>query len=258
MTAAASVAVIMVGSYGLTKGFASVIDGVRVALSLTSAPSEGTFTTSVGERTVVTLRDGSILTLNTNSEVRVLYTDQERKIVLTRGQGLFEVAKGQGRPFVVYAGDRRIVATGTAFEVRLDKATVEVTLVEGHLLVDTTNSAHLGVAGSRTELHAGERLVAKAGSGVSISPANVDLITSWATGKLVFLNTRLADAVDEVNRYTRTPVILSDRALGELRINGVFRAGWPGDFAHGVAQLYPVSVTYQANGQIWIAQTANR
>lgn len=208
-------------------------------------PDHGLFSTSVGERSAVTLQDGSIVTLNTDSAAVVSFTDQERLVTLTRGQALFEVARNQTRPFVVQAGDRRVVATGTAFDVRLTDEEVQVTLLEGHVIVDPdanqkTSDARLPLA--RTELQPGERLVARRGTPISVKPANVERIISWRSGQLVFLDQRLDETIAEVNRYTQTPIILESDDVAGLHINGVFRTGQPLEFALAVEEIYGLKV----------------
>ncbi len=250
---AASVAAMIVGAVLFAQNDKAIVSSLHAVLGVPFAPAEGTYRTTVGERSTVTLRDGSILNLNTNSEAEVTFTDSERRVVLRHGQALFEVAKNQPRPFVVYAGDRRIVATGTAFDVRLGNAGVEVTLVEGHVLVDRPGIQEVQKTHRPAELKPGERLVAKVGTDDSVDSANVERITSWTAGKLVFLDTRLDAAIAETNRYTRTPIQLADDKLGRLPVNGVFRAGQPAEFARAIAQIYPLDIAYQSDGQIRIA-----
>jgi transmembrane sensor len=233
-------------------------DPARFMMALrNAAPEKGSFFTTIGQRSTVTLHDGSVLTLNTNSSAQVAYSASERKIILLRGQALFEVAKGQKRPFVVYAGDRRIVATGTAFDVRLGNSRVEVTMVEGHVIVDQPALASNRAARPNLELSAGQRLIASAGEPIAVTRTNVERVTSWTEGKLVFLDTGLSDAVAEANRYTETPIRLAEPGLSALRINGVFRVGQPAEFARAIAQIYPVSVEYQSDGAVTISSKAS-
>lgn len=216
------------------------------------------FATSVGQRSMVTLPDGSELSLNTDSAAEVRYDSDERRIVLLRGQGLFEVAKGRRRPFVVEAAGRRIVATGTAFDVRYDPRWLAVTMVEGHVLVYPPAPAGDGGNGGRGEglaLHAGERLVVREGRPASVSDVDPQQATSWTQGKLVFLATSLEDAVAEVNRYSTTKLSLADPRLAGLQISGVFRAGQPGEFGRAVAAIHPVAVRFNADGTISLTPT---
>ena len=99
------------------------------------------YETRIGERSTVTLSDGSVVTINTNSRIEVGYTDDLREITLIRGQGFFDVAKDIDRPFVVVAGEKRIIALGTVFDVRFDDQNeVQVTLVEGKVQVDDASA----------------------------------------------------------------------------------------------------------------------
>ncbi|MEJ1961315.1 MAG: FecR domain-containing protein [Gammaproteobacteria bacterium] len=72
------------------------------------------------------MRDGSAITLNTDSQLRVALTEAERRVDLKQGEAFFEVAKDSTRPFVVEAGRKRVVAVGTKFSVRRDGDFVEV------------------------------------------------------------------------------------------------------------------------------------
>lgn len=206
------------------------------------------FATGVGDRLTVTLVDGSNVVLDTDSEVRVQVNSVGRRIKLTRGQAMFEVAHDESRPFTVQAGDHRVLATGTAFDVRVLHAGIDVTLLHGRVVVDQADTPENNNAngsknyGYRVELNPGERLVAAQGTPVSVSTVDVDRITSWRSGQLVFLDTRLEDAINEVNRYTATPIILEDAGTANLKINGVFRTGAALDFAQAVAGIYALSV----------------
>jgi transmembrane sensor len=104
---------------------------------ITGTDSDEQYSTGVGQRSTVTLRDGSSVELNARTRVRVNFTQTQRRIELVDGQALFNVAKNPHRPFIVRAGNREIVAIGTAFDVRLDAAYLRVTLIEGKVAVST-------------------------------------------------------------------------------------------------------------------------
>lgn len=227
---------------------ASIVITIVSGLALIYRMTAPTYATTVGERTIVTLRDGSVLTLNTDSEVRVAYSNRERAIILSRGEALFEVAKGERRPFVVYAADKRVTATGTAFDVRLGHSTLEVTLIEGKVKVG--QAAEDAQSHPQVDLQAGQRLTVRDGATPLVGFVNVEHVTSWAAGKLVFLDKRLADAVEEANRYTSVSISLSDSSLDDLRVNGVFRAGQPGEFVRAITQIYPLAAEYHQDGHI--------
>ncbi|WP_198526918.1 FecR domain-containing protein, partial [Sphingomonas sp. Ant20] len=108
------------------------------------------YRTATRQRLMVTLSDGSRLTLDTDTRVRMAYTRTERRLVLERGQALFEVAKHQTRPFVVTAGAQAVTAHGTAFDVRLETSAVRVALLEGLVSVAGKGAPGKPVAWCRT------------------------------------------------------------------------------------------------------------
>lgn len=216
----------------------------------------GHYSTATGERLTVNLEDGSQITLDTQSALTVDYTRKARRVQLTRGQALFEVAKDRTRPFMVDANHRRLVALGTAFDVRLDRAQVKVTMVEGSVRVERvppleseararTSEVSSTVAQARsdsviTTLTAGEQLIADGRNQDSVLPADADRTTSWRHGQIIFDNTRLADAVAELNRYSRVKLQLADVSLADLKLSGAFATARPQMFVEALTSYFPI------------------
>lgn len=213
------------------------------------APS--VYQTAVGERTSVTLSDGSVVTLNTQSRMVVNYTDGRRDVTLVAGQAMFDVAKNAARPFVVTAGSRQVTAVGTAFDVRLDRKQVKVTLLEGKVKVEPAKgSLWRALPMGERDLAPGQQLVASNTTPVvNVAAADVATETSWREGVVVFNDTPLAQAVAEINRYAAEPITVGDRELGELRINGRFRTNEPGAFLNAVVAYFPVEAHRTPGGE---------
>src|SRR5690349_16119807 len=95
----------------------------------------GHYETRIGEQSTAMLPDGSSIALNTNSAVDVSYSNTERRIVMNRGEALYEVMKDPSRPFNVYANGHIVQAVGTAFDVHLKPKQVEVTVTKGTVKV---------------------------------------------------------------------------------------------------------------------------
>lgn len=207
--------------------------------------------TGVGERLDVTLDDGSVVTLNTATLVEVAYGESRREVRLIRGQALFRVAQGQPRPFVVLAGDQRITATGTAFDVRLDGNAVKVVLIEGRVEVAPAVRPALqriAPALGRQEMSPGEQLVAGQGAPVRVTPADVEQATSWRRGQVVFHDEPLSAAVAEMNRYSPVQMVIDDPRVANLRISGVFGVARGENFQAAVAAYHPVEVRRRSEG----------
>lgn len=217
----------------------------------------GLFDTDVGEQRVLTLDDGSRMRLNTDTQVRVSFDNRQRTVTVRHGEALFEVAKDVARPFVVRAAGSEVVAVGTAFSVRYGRdaagtqGELAVTLIEGQVNV---RPAVEGIEGALAPdklitMKAGERLrLERAGSVAAVTSRmdhpNVEEVTAWQRSEAVFDATTLADAVAEMNRYSRTPIVLVDGlAQSNLRVSGLYRTGDNAGFANAVARLHGLRVS---------------
>lgn len=221
--------------------------------SLTGGPD--VYGTGIGERRVVRLDDGSRISLDASSRVSVAYSDDRRTLVLERGRAKFEVAKDPLRPFTVRAGKRAVVATGTAFSVELLNNQMRVLLYEGHVAVVAQPSPRApSQAAPRTDpgrqLVPGQELVANLSSGATqVVQAEVGRSLSWEGGRLDFVDEPLVSAIERINRYADTPIVVGDAAAGRHLVNGVFDASDPGSFVTGVTSLFPLTAR-RADGKI--------
>ena len=179
------------------------------------------FSTAVGERSTFRLADNSVVTLGTDSAVRVNPWAKERRLTLLRGQAFFQVAKDATRPFVVAAGDKRVTAIGTAFDVRMDPGKLSVTLVEGRVRI----AADAPKGERRVELSAGSRFVAAEPADWAIVAVDTAKESAWLKGRLVFDGEPLSAVVAEMNRFSERKLTLADPALGATPVSGVFKTG---------------------------------
>jgi len=222
---------------------------------------EHAYRTNVGEQRLVVLEDGSRMLLNTDTRLRVDFSSAQRTVLVRRGEAFFEVAKDPRRPFVVRIAGSEVVAVGTAFSVRyapVPRAVDElaVTLVEGQVKVRPA-SGKAGDALAPVQpvlMKAGDRLLLDRQSSHAVSKVvarldrpNVERVLAWKRDEAVFDDTSLADAVAEMNRYNRTPIVLLDGlASTDLRVSGLYRTSDSAGFANAVAALHGLTVREQA------------
>lgn len=213
------------------------------------------YETGVGERRIVRLEDGSRISLDASSRVIVAYSEDRRALTLERGRAKFDVAKEPLRPFSVTAGNQAVVATGTAFSVELLRGQMRVLLYEGQVAVVAQPAAGRTAvartvksderAAAPEPLMPGQELISSLSSGaVRIVPAKMDRSLSWEDGRLDFVDEPLARAVERINRYTDTPIVIGDAAAGRLLVNGVFDAGDTQSFVRGMTALFPLAAKY--------------
>ena len=198
------------------------------------------FRTEVGQRSTVTLPDGSVVTLNTDTTVRTRADGERRLVYLDKGQAYFKVAKDRRHPFVVTAAGRTVTALGTAFDVRVEGRGLKVVLVEGKVRVEGPPAARPAAAepGVRevqaTEMLAGSQLVAPDNSEWRLTSANTARETSWLSGQLIFDDEPLGRVVAELNRYSQKKMVIEDPALAARPISGAFKPGDVRGFARSL------------------------
>lgn len=193
--------------------------------------------TDIGEQKPISLDDGSVIHLNTDSLVTILYSTAERRIVLTKGEAHFDVAHDQQRPFIVEAGDNTVTAVGTAFNVELKGSeSFELLVTEGKVLVKDNNLANKQkvedgalhpLSGEGILLSSGEKAVfdQSASEKTSLSLVEVQQDLAWQQGMLVFQGESLVDALSEVSRYTSIKFQIADQDVRQKRVAGYFKAG---------------------------------
>jgi len=193
------------------------------------------YLTEHGEQRVVRLDDGSVLHLNSDSDVNVIYSKAARDIVMKRGQALFKVTEDKARPFRVRAGDAQVVAVGTDFDVRRLGDGVLVTVVQGSVAVTKFAVAESDESGTAQnpisqQLAAGEQArvadgpLSIASKAIAVQAVDVRPAIAWAEQKIMFDQEPLQNVAAEFNRYGSTQLIIENAQIGTLRISGIFHA----------------------------------
>ncbi len=166
------------------------------------------------------------------------------------------------------AGDNEVTAVGTAFEVRYEPDHIDVTLVEGKVNVTSTAESLAAPASASSSLSglgilsssgyamtAGERVRFAKGARTPIDAPRVDAVTAWRRGEVMLDDTPLADAIAEMNRYNKSPLVIDESSIATLHVSGIYHTGDSEGFAQTVAQLYGLQVT-QEGGQIHLRSAA--
>lgn len=195
-----------------------------------SGPAYKTYSTGVGVRETITLPDGSQIELNTDTSVRVAEAALHRNVVLDRGEAFFQIKHDAAHPFVVTAGNSRVVDLGTKFTVRAETGRVEVALVEGSARIEPLD----GSAPSRiATLTPGDIAVADKDSLQVSTLTKRDIADDlgWRRGVLIFRRTTLSEAAAQFNRYNTHKLIVPDATVAELQLGGTFQTNNPELFA---------------------------
>ncbi|MGK5057453.1 FecR family protein [Janthinobacterium sp. LB2P49] len=172
------------------------------------------YRTGVNQRRVVTLNDGTQLTLNTSSAVNIAYDGAQRRIELLAGEIFIATGKDAlQRPFFVDTPHGSLQALGTRFTVRLHEQYASAGVLEGAVAVLAGDGA--------------QRLVLRPGEGAHFDGAGMhrQALTpyggAWLDGMLVARDMRLADFLAELSRYSNHPLACAP-AIAGLRVSGSY------------------------------------
>lgn len=218
----------------------AVVAGVAGAGLLSVLDGWTNYMTPTGETRTVALEDGSRILLDTDTVLRARLGPNRRNIRLLRGRAHFAVAKDPTRPFIVAAGTREIIALGTAFDVAKRYETTTVLLQAGRVSVRSRkgtsieNLADLSSPGVRLT-------VSDTGRATQDYP-DMQRMTAWQDGRVIFDGNTLADAVAEINRYNHRQIVLGADSLKSLRLSGVYVSGDPQAFSTSIATLFDLAV----------------
>jgi transmembrane sensor len=198
---------------------------------------------------LVTLSDGTVVQLNTGGAVVEEFTADTRHVTLTRGEAHFAVTKNPARPFIVQAGSLQVRAVGTAFNINLQSAAVDVIVTEGRVQLTTGRP-------DAPALNAGERAtLRRAAAGPTLVVARIDAAAitqtlAWREPLMRLGGATLAELAAEFERATGRRLVLADPALADLRFGGRFRADDIDGFTHLLATTLDLDVERAADGAI--------
>lgn len=217
-----------------------------------SGINSGFFATEIGEIRTLNLSDGSVIQLNTGSQVEIDFTTSLRTVFLNHGEAHFTIASDSNRPFAVYSNFGSVKAVGTAFQVRVHANDLEVTVTEGVVelgaveipavsgtkdvstvgmdtagiaaQVPRTFSAPLRqlAAGQKARFNGAEKAI---GLVTDLAHSEVAIQLSWREGQLTFAGESLDDVISEISRYTNTEVVIIDSEISNIKIGGRFKVG---------------------------------
>ncbi|MFA0812488.1 FecR family protein [Microbulbifer epialgicus] len=199
----------------------------------TTTPKEEIYTTQLGEIRTVSLADGSEVKLNSNSELHVSYSRKERQTQLVRGEAFFEVARQTSRPFTVSAGSANIRVLGTEFNVELNPESTKVSVTEGTVSVSEAESSP-GLAPESVKLTKNQKVSVTDHGLSNVRRTSSEEATDWTRGLLVFEQTPLKEALQELNRYLAVPATAAPQVEGRL-ISGTFAVSDPDNTLEAIA-----------------------
>lgn len=209
-----------------------------IVVSLVNFPRwTADFSTDVAEYRTVTLPDGSRIKLNSYTALNTNYTEQSREIELLMGEALFVVKPNPERAFLVRSGQGLTKAVGTQFTVKRDGSTTQVSVLEG--IVEVQHSMLTKSSTLQKEMVVSYNQT----QGLHSSPAaNMEVITAWLQGHLIFDHTPLSEAITQINQHRTGKIVLLNDELADHRLNGIFRLEALDDVILAIEETTPANI----------------
>ncbi|MFT3815680.1 MAG: FecR domain-containing protein [Acidovorax sp.] len=175
--------------------------------------------TGVGERRKTSLADGTVVVLNTATAVNVRFSATERRLQLIAGEMFIKTANDEtspGRPFIVETRQGEALPLGTQFSVRQRENSSSVAVFDGAVEIRPRNARSNGLV-----LAAGQKATFSTFAIAEPTAADKTIDAAWTRGSIVAVSMRLAELIEELGRYSATP-LSCDASVAGLRISGSY------------------------------------
>jgi|GEM_PF-130362 len=256
------------------------LDSIQPPSSLNSP----TLLTRVGEKRSVVLSDGSMVTLNTNTNLEMHFSTNERRLRLLRGEAHFEVAKDPQRPFIVDVDGTQVRALGTAFNIQKSLGLTEVIVTEGIIELDRTKPAifsddtnisasttvSLSEENNQTKNSEGRTKARKIKAGHlvtltknaetvgKIEETQLEKQLAWQDGRLLFSGETMIQVIREINRYSNRHFVFKDEATKNVRVGGYFHTGNIDEMLDVLQEGFDINVSKSHTGVIYLSTNTTR
>ncbi|SEB06545.1 FecR family protein [Pedobacter hartonius] len=185
-----------------------------------SARSSKEYSALNGQQKVLKLSDGSIVTLNSGSVLKIQsdFKQNTREVSLS-GEAFFQVAKDPSRPFIVSTGVLRTRVLGTAFNVQAyqNEEELTVTVAEGKVRVDQD-----AATGKQPNLSPGvtpgkQLVYNRTTQSTKVIPADADHISAWRTGTVYIDNESIPAIARKLERRFNISIGLTGKVKSDCR-----------------------------------------
>lgn len=195
--------------------------------------------TGVGERRL--LRPMAGIEVEMNGRTAVSLDTARRHATLITGEAFVSVAP-DAAPFSIRAGDTNWLAKSAKFDVRASERETRIVCVSGQLSGERNDVRH--------RITAGQRFVATPGQAAQIATVDTSQSGSWRRGLLIFRDTPLASAIEDINRYRHGKIVLANDAVGQRLVSGMFHTAQIENAVSQIRQLLNLEIRVLVGGVI--------
>ena len=240
---------------GWLSGAVTAAAAVLIAIGWSVLRTDGyvaqTYQTAVGQVRDVVLPDGSVVGLNTQTELKWVGSPRDRRVRLIRGEAYFQVVHDPRRPFRILLTHSQVQVLGTSFDVyQMANGDVRVSVISGTVAVEGLDS---GIAASPSwsrRLTSGEQIeYSPVGLVADVHSIAAPKVIRWREGMLETQGEPLSDFVSDLSRYTRERIVIVDPRAANQKVGGAFSVRNIDDTLDRLSRIAPVTVTHD-NGEV--------
>lgn len=171
-----------------------------------------TINTPAGCKYKVTLPDGTMVWLNSESSLRfpIVFSGNERRVYLT-GEAYFEVAKNRHKPFKVFSNNTVVRVLGTHFNVNAyhNEEAVKVTLLEGSVRVSNGNQSKMIAPGEQASIKR-DALVDMQPIKIDVATTDVNESVAWKNNLFLFDSEDVESVMKKIARWYNVEIEYRD------------------------------------------------
>ena len=210
-----------------------------------------TYRTATGEFRDVVLPDGSIVALNTQTEIEWVGSPRDRCVRLIRGEAYFQVIHDPSRPFRILLSHSQVQVLGTSFDVyQLSDGDVRVSVISGMVAVEALDDG-LGAPSWSRRLTAGQQIeYSPVGLVADVHSVEAPKVIRWRQGMLETQGEELKDFVSDLSRYTTERIVITDPRAATQRVGGAFSIRDVDDTLNRLSRIAQGTVTYNQDEAI--------
>lgn len=204
-----------------------VVVGLSVMLYFLQFDAEINYLTAYtgkGEKITITLDDGSVIKLNTESSVQYpeKFTEDVRAVKLT-GEAFFEVKTNKQKPFIVHTKALKTQVLGTSFNINAyDSLKTSVALVSGQVQVENFKQ-HNDNQTTKKILKPGQMAVLGVDEQLQIQNFDLKMLTAWKDNVIYFSEANHQQVFQQLSKWYGVDFKFKNQPKEVWAVNGEFK-----------------------------------
>lgn len=206
-----------------------------------------TYRTVTGQERSVVLPDGSVVGLNTQTELEWVGNPHDRRVRLIHGEAYFQVVHDPSRPFRILLAHSEVQVLGTSFDVyQMANGDVRVSVISGTVAVEGLDNGVGATPSWSRRLIAGQQIeYSPVGLVADVHAIVAQKVIRWRQGMLDTQGEPLSDFVSDLSRYTTERIVISDPRAATERVGGAFSIHDIDETLDRLSRIAPITVTHE-------------